>query len=100
MVSAPTIWRQDLFTQMSDSAASEAQAVAPASFNSGGRRREQLGRRAPARLILEIEIAERLPGGVLHDEARIVMLPRSFKAAGSGVGLAVAGDLKNVPARP
>ena len=51
-------------------------------------------------LILEIEIAERLPGGVLHDEARIVMLPRSFKAAGSGVGLAVAGDLKNVPARP
>ncbi len=31
-------------------------------------------RRAPTRLVLEIEIAEHLPGGVLHDEARIVML--------------------------
>src|ERR1039457_1162043 len=30
-------------------------------------------RRAPTRLLLEIEIAEHLPGGVLHDEARIVM---------------------------
>jgi hypothetical protein len=26
------------------------------------------------RLSLETEIAERLPGGVLHDEARIIML--------------------------
>ncbi len=33
-----------------------------------------LGRRALTGLVLEIGIAEHLPGGVLHDEARIVML--------------------------
>jgi hypothetical protein len=31
-------------------------------------------RRAPTGLLLEIEIPERLPGGVLHHEARIVVL--------------------------
>jgi hypothetical protein len=43
-------------------------------------------RRAPTRLLLEIEIAERLPGGVLHDEAGIVML-LDAKAVGNGAGL-------------
>jgi len=45
---------------------------------------EQLRRRAPTGLVLEIEIAERLPGGVLHDEPRIIMLlddPRRREAA-------------------
>jgi hypothetical protein len=48
---------------------------------------EQLGRRAPAGLLLEVEIDERLPGGVLHDEARVVMLlddPRRREAARGG----------------
>jgi hypothetical protein len=51
---------------------------------------EQISRRASARLFLEIEIAERLSVGVLHDEARIVMLldhPRRRETA----GLEVAG---------
>ena len=33
-----------------------------------------LGRRSPAGLVLEIEIHERLSGGRLHDEARVVVL--------------------------
>jgi len=36
--------------------------------------RQQLRRRAPTGFLLEIEIRKRLPGGVLHDEARIVVL--------------------------
>ena len=54
---------------------------------------EQLGRRAPTGLVLEIEIAERLPGGVLHDEARIVIFfdrPRWREAAGGGHGAMIA----------
>jgi len=50
---------------------------------------QALGRWAPTGLILEIEIAERLPGGVLHDEACIVMLfddPRRPEAARGGHG--------------
>ena len=46
---------------------------------------QQLRRRPTTGLILEIEIAERLPGGVLHDEARIVVLfddPGRLDAAG------------------
>jgi len=45
---------------------------------------EQLRRRAPTGLVLEIEMAERLPGGVPHDEARIVVIlerPRRWEAA-------------------
>ena len=34
----------------------------------------KLGRRAPTGLLLEIEIAERLPGRVADDEARVVVL--------------------------
>jgi len=44
----------------------------------------QLGRRAPTRLILEIEIAERLAGRVPHDEACIVVRLDRPTAAGSG----------------
>ena len=33
----------------------------------------QLRRQALAGLVLEIEIPQRLPGGVLHDEARVVV---------------------------
>jgi hypothetical protein len=43
-------------------------------------------RRAPSGLVLEVEIGTRLPGGVLRDEARIVMLlddPRRREAARS-----------------
>ena len=36
--------------------------------------REQLGRRSPARLLLEIEIAEILPAGVFHDEGIVADL--------------------------
>jgi len=45
-------------------------------------------RRAPTGLFLEIEIAERLPDGVLHDEARIVVLldgPGRREAAHGGM---------------
>ncbi len=35
---------------------------------------EQLGRRSPAGLILEVEIGERLPGTVADDEAGVVRL--------------------------
>jgi len=45
---------------------------------------QQVRRRTSARLILEVEIAERLPAGVLDDEARIVVLvdrPRRREAA-------------------
>jgi hypothetical protein len=48
---------------------------------------EQLRRRATPQFLLEIEIPERLPGGVPHDEARIVVLldrPRRREAAGGG----------------
>jgi len=34
---------------------------------------EQLWRRAPSRLPLEIDVGEHLPAGVLHDEVRFVM---------------------------
>ncbi|MGO9681155.1 MAG: NAD(P)-binding domain-containing protein [Beijerinckiaceae bacterium] len=52
---------------------------------------QQLGRRAPTGLVLEVEIPERLPGGVLHDEARIVVLlddPRRREAARERYGAA------------
>ena len=48
------------------------------------RGRRQLRRRAPPRFLFEAEVPERLPGGVLHDEARIVVLldgPRWWEAA-------------------
>jgi hypothetical protein len=48
-------------------------------------------RRAPTRLVLETQVAERLPGGVPHDEARIVVLidyPRRREAARGGHGAA------------
>ncbi len=35
---------------------------------------QQLGRRAPTGLVLEIEIRGRLAGGVADDEARVVVL--------------------------
>ena len=41
-------------------------------------------RRAPTRFVLEIEIAKRLAGGVVHDKARLVVLvdgPRRQEAA-------------------
>ena len=44
---------------------------------------------AGLRFIVEIEIPERLSGGVLHDEARIVVLlddPRRREAASGGHG--------------
>jgi len=46
--------------------------------------REQMRRRAPARLLLEIDIRERLPGMILHDEAGIGLLdgPGRREAAG------------------
>jgi hypothetical protein len=74
MVSAPTIWRQDLFAQMSASAASDAQAIALASFNSGRRWREQFGREAPTGLVLEVEVAKGLPVLVADDERLGVLL--------------------------
>jgi hypothetical protein len=46
-------------------------------------------RRASTGLVLEIEIPERLPGGVLHDEAGVVVLfdrPRRREAARGGHG--------------
>jgi hypothetical protein len=50
---------------------------------------EQLGRRAPAGLFLEIEIGERLPGIVADDQAGVVVLfdrPRWREAARGGQG--------------
>src|SRR5580704_12857950 len=35
---------------------------------------EQLGRRSPARLVLEINKRQLLPGAVLHDEARLQLI--------------------------
>jgi hypothetical protein len=35
---------------------------------------EQLGRRTASGLVLEIDVAERLPGGVPDDEARRVLV--------------------------
>jgi hypothetical protein len=45
---------------------------------------EQIGSRATAGLILEIEVSERRPDAVLHDEAGAVVLdgPRRREAAG------------------
>ena len=34
--------------------------------------RKQFRRRSPPRLILEIDVGELLPGGVLHDDASVV----------------------------
>ena len=59
-------------------------ALCPSVLRVGGG--QQLGRRAPTGLVLEIEITERLPVGVLHDEARVVMLiddPTRREAAGA-----------------
>ena len=42
------------------------------------------GRRWESGLILDIEIPKRLPGGFLHDEARVVVLLDDPRAAGSG----------------
>ncbi len=51
---------------------------------------EQLGRRSPAGLILEVEIGERLPGTVADDEAGVVRLidrPGRREAAPGGIAL-------------
>ena len=45
---------------------------------------EQSGRRTPSRLLLEIDVGERLPVGVADDEARRACAPRRTRAAGSG----------------
>jgi len=37
-----------------------------------------------AGLLLEIDIGECLAGSILHDEARLIMLLESSRAAGSG----------------
>ena len=49
---------------------------------------EQLRRRSPPRLILEIDIGELLPGAVRHDEGATNILdgPKRREAAGGGVG--------------
>ena len=47
---------------------------------------QQLCHRAPTRLVLEIEIRKRLPGGVLHDETGVVGLIRPGRREAARVG--------------
>ena len=45
---------------------------------------EQLGRRAPSRLILEIDIGQRLTAGVADDEAGVGLLDGLGRRGGGG----------------
>ena len=54
---------------------------------------EQLCRRAPPRFLFEVEVPERLPSGVPHDEACIIMLldrPGRREAAGTCIAVKIA----------
>jgi hypothetical protein len=48
---------------------------------------EELGRRAPSRLPLEVDVGERLPVGVADDEAGLLLVDRSGRGKRRAEGM-------------